>query len=181
MTTTWHPFISCHNIRVNAWYNGSILAKITFPISPYKIFKNDSNGYGCYFKKCYYFNLWIIHVQSLTNLPKSTWKLVFNVVDVFFHYYKMWVQFTSPCLVDQWIHSKSSEIIWHTRTPFDVVFKFGNSKRKTHKVHMNNLPCKTFKNICFWDKEIKIKTKIVTHTNLWKYGQIFFHSKVLNY
>jgi len=46
----------------------------------------------------------------------------------------------------------------------DIIFKFGSPKRKTHKVHMNNAPCKTFKNICFWDKEIEKKTKIVTHT-----------------
>jgi len=32
----------------------------------------------------YYYNLWIIHVQSLANLPKSIWKLVFNVTDVNF-------------------------------------------------------------------------------------------------
>jgi hypothetical protein len=40
---------------VNAWYSGSILVEITLPISPYKI--NDSNEHGCYFKKCYYFNI----------------------------------------------------------------------------------------------------------------------------
>jgi hypothetical protein len=34
---------------VNAWYNGSMVAKITLPINPYKIFLNDSNGHGCYF------------------------------------------------------------------------------------------------------------------------------------
>ncbi len=31
---------------------------------------------------------------------------------------------------------------------------------------MNNDPCKTFKNICFWDKKIKKQTKIVTHMDL---------------
>jgi len=36
----------------------------------------------------------------------------------------------------------------------DVIFQLGNLKRKTQKVHMNNNPCKHFKNICFWDKEI---------------------------
>jgi hypothetical protein len=34
---------------VHASYGGSLLAKITLPISPYKIFKNYSNGNGCYF------------------------------------------------------------------------------------------------------------------------------------
>jgi hypothetical protein len=33
----------------------------------------------------YHSNIWIIHVQSPTNLPKSMWKLVFNVVDVIFN------------------------------------------------------------------------------------------------
>jgi hypothetical protein len=37
-----------------------------------------------------------------------------------YHYYKMWVQFTSPHSLDLWIHSKSSEITWHTGTPFVV-------------------------------------------------------------
>jgi len=37
------------------------------------------------------------------------------------HYYKMWMQFISPYSLDQWIHSKSSEITWHTITPFVVV------------------------------------------------------------
>jgi mitochondrial fission protein ELM1 len=29
-------------------------------------------------------NIWIIHVQSPINLPKSMWKLVFNVANVIF-------------------------------------------------------------------------------------------------
>jgi hypothetical protein len=37
-----------------------------------------------------------------------------------YHYYKMWVQFTSPHSLDLWIHSKSSEITWHTGTSFVV-------------------------------------------------------------
>jgi len=36
-------------------------------------------------KKCYYFNYWIIHAQSFTNIPKSMWKLVFNVANVIFY------------------------------------------------------------------------------------------------
>ncbi len=31
---------------------------------------------------------------------------------------------------------------------------------------MNNDPCKAFKNICFWDKEIEKQTKITTHMDL---------------
>jgi hypothetical protein len=102
------------DIKVNVWLSSLILIKITLLISLYKIFLNDSNAQDCYFLKCYYYNLWIIHVQWPTNLSKSIWKLVFNVID--------------------------------------VIFKFGSPKRKTHKVHMNNDPCKAFKNICFWDK-----------------------------
>jgi hypothetical protein len=33
-------------------------------------------------KYIYYYNIWIIHVQSFTNLLKFMWKLVFNVIDV---------------------------------------------------------------------------------------------------
>ncbi len=40
---------------------------------------------------------------------------------IFQHYYKMWVQFTSSRSLDQWIHSKSNEITWRTRTHFVVV------------------------------------------------------------
>jgi hypothetical protein len=36
--------------KVDANYDGSILAKITLPISPYKILLNNSNGHGYYFK-----------------------------------------------------------------------------------------------------------------------------------
>ncbi len=42
---------------VNAWYNNSLAGETTLPINPHKIFKNDSNGYAYYFKKCYYFNI----------------------------------------------------------------------------------------------------------------------------
>ncbi len=42
--------------KVNASYSGSISKKITFFINPYKIFKNDSNGHDCYFRKYYYFS-----------------------------------------------------------------------------------------------------------------------------
>ncbi len=31
---------------------------------------------------------------------------------------------------------------------------------------MNNAPCKAFKNICFWDKEIEKQTKIATYMDL---------------
>ncbi len=44
---------------------------------------------------------------------------------------------------------------------------------------MNNDPCKTFKNIYFWDKEIEKQTKIATHMDLWKYGQILIIQKSL--
>ncbi len=70
--------------RVNWKYSGSKVVENTFPMSPYKILLNDSNGHGCYFKKYELSNMWIIHIQSPTNLPKCMWKLVFNVVDVIF-------------------------------------------------------------------------------------------------
>ncbi len=37
----------------------------------------------------------------------------------------------------------------------DVILKFGSPKRKTHKVHMNNDPCKTFKKYAFGIKKLK--------------------------
>jgi hypothetical protein len=37
------------DIKVNAWYSGSIVIEITLLINPYKFFLNDSNGHGCYF------------------------------------------------------------------------------------------------------------------------------------
>jgi hypothetical protein len=77
----------------------------------------------CYFKKYYYSNLWIIHVQSPINLSKFVWKLVFNVVD-------------------------------------HVFFKFGSLKRKTHKVHRNNAPSKTFKKYVFGIMFLKNKQKL---------------------
>ncbi len=102
---------------VDVSYSGSILVEITFPTSLYKILWNDSNGHGYY-----YFIILIIHVQSPTNLPKSMWKLVFNVAD--------------------------------------VILKFGSPKKKTHKVHKNNAPSKTFKNIFFGTKKLKNKQKL---------------------
>jgi hypothetical protein len=36
---------------------------------------------------------------------------------------------------------------------------------------MNNAPCKPFKNMCFWDKEIEKQIEIATHMDLWKYDQ----------
>jgi hypothetical protein len=53
-------------------------------MNPNKIFWNDSNGHNCYALKCYYSNIWIIHAQSPTNLPKSMWKFIVNVVDVIY-------------------------------------------------------------------------------------------------
>jgi len=44
---------------------------------------------------------------------------------------------------------------------------------------MNNAPCQTFKNMCFWDNEIEKQTKIATHMDLWKYRQILTIQKSL--
>jgi hypothetical protein len=46
---------------------------------------------------------------------------------------------------------------------------------------MHNDPCKAFKIICFWEKEIEKQTKIVIHMDLWKYDQISTIQKVHNY
>ncbi len=66
-----------------------------------------------------------------------------------------------------------------TLTKVGVIFQFGSPKRTTYKVHLNNAPDKTFKNICFWDKEIEIQTKIATHKDLQKYGPILTIQKSL--
>jgi hypothetical protein len=76
------------NHWVDASYNGSILIEIILLTSPYKILSNDSSEHGCYFKKYYYSNIWIIHVQSSINLSKSMWKITCNVIDVIFLIYK---------------------------------------------------------------------------------------------
>jgi hypothetical protein len=70
---------------VNAQLSGSKMAKIIVSMSPNKILLNDLNGHGCFFFKCYDFNIWIIHVQSPTNLPKSTWKFIFDVIWIMTH------------------------------------------------------------------------------------------------
>ncbi len=54
----------------------------------------------------------------------------------------------------------------------NVIFKFGSPKRKTHKVHKNNAPSKTFKKYDFGITFLKLQIKIAIHMNLWKYGQI---------
>jgi len=48
----------------------------------------------------------------------------------------------------------------------DVIFKFGNLKRKTHKVQRNNASSKTFKNMFLRQRNWKKKTKIATHMDL---------------
>jgi hypothetical protein len=44
---------------------------------------------------------------------------------------------------------------------------------------MNDNPCKTFKYIWFWNKKIEKQTKIATHMDFWKYGQILTIQKFL--
>jgi hypothetical protein len=39
----------------------------------------------------------------------------------------------------------------------DVIFQFGSLKRKIHKIHMNNEPCKTLKKYAFGTKKKKKK------------------------
>jgi hypothetical protein len=52
----------------------------------------------------------------IDNPFSSPWSPHVNI-----HYYKPWVHFISPRSLDQWVHSKFSEIIWHTWTPFVVM------------------------------------------------------------
>ncbi len=53
-----------------------------------------------------------------------------------------------------------------------VIFKFKSPKRKTHKIHMNNDPCKAFKKYVFGTKKLKNKQKlqfIWTYENMIKF------------
>ncbi len=53
----------------------------------------------------------------------------------------------------------------------NVIFLFGSLKRKTHKIHKNNVSSKTFKKYVFGTKNLKNKKKLQlvwTH----EYGQI---------
>jgi hypothetical protein len=82
-------------------------------------------------------------------------------------------------------HSIPSKFMWKlVFNVFDVIFKFESPKRKTHKVHKNNAPSKTFQNICFWEKKFEKIYQlgalvIATHMDLWKYGQIWTIQKSL--
>ncbi len=75
---------SIFTLWVDAQSSGSFSTIFTLPTSPYKIIYSDAKRHGCYFKNYYYYNIWIIHVQSPTNLPKSMWKLRLNIVNVIF-------------------------------------------------------------------------------------------------
>jgi hypothetical protein len=45
-------------------------------------------------------------------------------------------------------------------------FKFVSIKKETHKVHINNDPCKAFKKYAFGTRKLKKQTKITTHMDL---------------
>jgi hypothetical protein len=63
-------------------------------------------------------NLWIIHVQSPTNLSKSMWKLICNVVDVIF-------------LNLEILKRKPTKSIWiTTHVKFSKTYAFGTNKLK---------------------------------------------------
>jgi hypothetical protein len=62
----------------------------------------------------------------------------------------------------------------------DVIFKFESLKRKNPcYVQKNNAPSKIFNFFFFWNKKIKKQTKIATHMDLWKCGQILTVQKSL--
>jgi hypothetical protein len=48
---------------------------------------------------------------------------------------------------------------------------FGSPKRKSHKVHMNNAPCKFFFKYIFGRSFLKKQKKFEIHMDLWKHGQ----------
>ncbi len=54
----------------------------------------------------------------------------------------------------------------------DVIFKFESPWKKTHKVHKNNAPSKTFKKCAFGTKQLKDKQElqlIWTYKNMVKF------------
>jgi hypothetical protein len=61
----------------------------------------------------------------------------------------------------------------------DIILKFGIPKKKlTNSIEiMPNL--KRSKKICFGDNFFEKQTKIATHMDLWKYGQILIIEKLL--
>jgi hypothetical protein len=61
------------------------------------------------------------HVTSRWWSGNKMGDVSYHFYFIYMHYYKMWVQFINPHSLDQWIHSKSNEITWHTWTPFVVV------------------------------------------------------------
>jgi hypothetical protein len=83
-----------------------------------------------------------------------------NIVIVIFEYY----MFKSPANYPKSMWKLVFNVV-------DVILKFQNLKRKTYKAHKNNAPFKTFKKYDF-GKKIEKQTKITTHMDLWKYGQI---------
>jgi hypothetical protein len=52
----------------------------------------------------------------------------------------------------------------------DAIFKFESPKKKPTK-SIGIMPHLKLSKKCFWDKEIEKQKKIVTHMDLWKYGQ----------
>jgi hypothetical protein len=81
-------FKTKYQIWAQIWHMGKCklqwlnIGKNTLCTSSYKIFKMIQMKSVVSFKSATILIFWIIHVQSLTNFPKSMWKLIFNVVDV---------------------------------------------------------------------------------------------------
>jgi hypothetical protein len=73
-------------------------------------------GFANVFIRC---NLFDMHVKGGN---KKIWH------EMITHYYKMSMRFISPRSLDQWIHSKSSEITWRAKTHFVVVIFVCDSK-----------------------------------------------------
>jgi len=71
---------------VNANYGGSLLNTLKLPTSPWEICKKCSNGYGCYFLKCYCCNLWLVNVQSFKNSHNCTSTLTLTKANAIFQF-----------------------------------------------------------------------------------------------
>jgi len=129
-------------LRVNARLNVSIFCGRNYTLykSVQGFSKKIQMDMVVMLKKCYYFNFWIIHVQSLVNILKSMWKLVFNVTTIIF-YLKV-------------LKGKPTKSRW--------IMTYVKLSKKL-----------------FWNKKIEKQTKIATHMDIWKYGQILTIQKSL--
>jgi hypothetical protein len=74
---------------------------------------------------------------------------------------------------------KPSQLVWElVYNVTNFIFEFGSPEKKTHNFFKNNAPSKLSKHM-FLEQKIEKQTKIATHMDSWKYGQILTIQKSL--